>query len=61
MTSKDSIRVILVLVAFVASLGFIWDLFVNISETIKAHPVSIGIVAVVTITLLLMKRVEKND
>ena len=56
MTSKDSIRVILVLVAFVASLGFIWDLFVNISETIKDHPVSIGIVVVVIIILILMKR-----
>lgn len=55
MSSKDTIRVILVLVAFVASLNIVWDLFSNISEAIKRHPFAIGILVIVAITLFVLK------
>ena len=55
MASKDTIKVILVLVAFVASLNIVWDIFSNVSEVIKNHPFAIGVLVIVIISLFVLK------
>jgi multidrug transporter EmrE-like cation transporter len=55
MSSKDTIKVILVLVAFVASLNIVWDIFSNVSEVIKDHPFAIGVLVIVIISLFVLK------
>ena len=55
MSSKDTLKVILVLVAFVASLDIVWDIFVNVSQTIKNHPLSVGVILVVIVVLVFLR------
>ena len=61
MSSKDTIKVILVLVAFVASLNLVWDIFSNVSEAIKNHPFAIGVLVIVIILLFVLKGSNEDN